>query len=160
MTKLDIEIVGSVDEAVAHLNAAIRAQAPTTVLEFSKPRLAGDVSAQEVMLIRRRSRSHWYGLFRGRFEQHGVQARLTGHFIRDSGHFMRSWASTAITWGIFLSVLVIDRWRGVDSIALLVATLGVMAAGVVAIWLRAKNARAEAQLLSDELAAILNQHGA
>ena len=158
--KLDLELAGSIDQAVDRLSAVIRAQAPTSVLESARPRLSGDVSRDDVMLIRRRGPSSWYGVFHGAFEPGTSNARLRGHFGRSSSQLIQNWPRFAVIWGVLLAVDLIRRLRAPELIVGLAPALSLVAVGAWAIWLRSKKTQSEAQLLREELAAILGEPGA
>jgi hypothetical protein len=157
---IELEVEMNLEQALHRLQSAISAPSRPWVAQRLKPYLGGEVSADEVVLFRRRGLSTWYGTFRGRLHSDGSKVRLTGRFTRSSGVFVSLLAGLAILWGVALAVAVVVRWQGSDSVAWLVAAAVAVSAGTATYWLRAKNARAEAALLRTDIAAILGKHGA
>jgi hypothetical protein len=149
-----------VDQAVRHLQNAIKGRAPAPLAQQIKPHLEGDVTPERVCLYRKRGISSWYGQFQGRFTTDGGETRLIGRFVRVPGVFMTMWAGFLIAWSILLTVAVVSRWRWPDSAAWLVAALLAASVGSGTFWFRAKNARIEAELLRDEIAERLKGPGA
>jgi hypothetical protein len=143
------------DQAVFRLERTIRVQASLPIAQQLRPHLHGQVTIEKVVLYRERGMSNWYGRLKGRFTVDGGVTRLTGRFERSLGIFMTLWSVFLIVWSLVLAGILVIRWQRAESIAWLVAAVIAASAGIAAFWFRAKNARAEAQLLSQDIADVL-----
>jgi hypothetical protein len=141
----------SLDETVSRLQRAAGAAARLRAIERLRPHLEGEVSPTRVVLYRQRGVSTWFGRFEGAFVQDGMILKLKGRFVRQPPILLYLWSGLLLSWAALLTVTVIVRWQGPDSIAWLVAALFATAVGAATIWFRAHNVRAEAAMLSSEI---------
>ena len=157
---IEIDTNLPVDRAMLQLREAIDVAARAPFVQRMKPHLDGEVTAERVVVFRKRGHSRWYGRFEGRFAETRGGARLTGRFVRGSGIFITLWAGFLIGWAILVLIVMVGRWQGTTSAAGIVAALLAASGGVGAIWLRGKNASDEAKLLRQEIESAFGKPGA